>query len=1510
MSEIENTATIRVVADASGVEAGLRPAVDAARRAEQSVAQVGSGATGSARNVEAAQRNIVQSIQRTTLAMQTGGRQTVAYYEALARQRGVDPATLAPYLNALRSVEQAQAHAGTSSAQLANAMRMVPAQLSDIGSQLVGGASPFTILVQQGSQLRDSFGSVSAALRGVGSSLLGLINPYTVVAAVVGALGYAYKVGADESAALQRSLILSGNAAGVTASQLSNVSRQVASLAHSREAGDVIGQMLQTARIPAESLQKFAVLAIDSQRVLGKSVQETVQDFADLGKSPLDALNRIDDKYHTISASTYFQVKALLAQGKATEASKVAQDAYFKAAEDQKDKVLQTLTSWERAWLNIKKYTSDAASAVVDFVGGHDSASSEKVAALVKARQDLNADLARAKQRGVARDGDNYDPSKDRDVLAIEAQIDANKRAVAAIQQKDQAEQDTAKSQSKFVEQNRARKDLLGDSDILLTQRQLRQRDLAAAEQRANDNNLSAEEKKQALDIVRKKYYDVYLEDLDLSIGKLQQQLAIEDLIGQRRKDQVQAQLDLGNITQQAALNQTAQQDLASIDRKIIEKRAELAKIRDKQNSEPQQQQINDAIGQLQEQRLTREQQLKNDLLRLDKQRADASRELFQAGILQATEERDNLLSQVEAQFQSNQEIGLGTIELAKLRAARLDNAAALKEEAAASLESFDSNSALAKLYREQAQALRDLGEAEVRGANKSEVLAQQKELWGQIENTAHDTFVSIFDSGKNAFDRLRDTLKSGLFELLYQMTVKQWVISIGAAVTVPGALPAQAASLASSGSSVSAGSSLIGAAQAASNLYKTINGSVGSSLGAGVSSLGNFAGSSSISAFGSGMGMTAEQAAAAQAAYAQAGMQGTASAIGYGQMAGTAASYAAGAIGGHYIGNAIAGDYSMAHGQTVTNVAAAIGTAIAGPLGGVVGGALGGIANRAFGMGNKEVQTTGISGTLSSTGTTAASYSTWHQKGGWFRRNKDGTDTTAFSSDTTAALTNGLDQLKAVSSNFATSLGVDATSIQGYTKQFKIDLGKDGNVADGITQLFNTVGDELATKLVPNVMQFSRTGETASATLERLAGDFDATTQMAQLIGKTATEAFGTAGIASAAAREQLVNLAGSASSLTSMAASYAQNYLTEGQRLAPVKKAVDDAMSSLGLAGVTTREQFKQVIDSLDLTTEAGARQYVSMMQLSDAFAQVHAASAALAKTEAQIADERKSLQDQLDQLTMSSAELLAKQRDALDDSNKALFDQVQAAQKVKTAQDAAKTSLGDFITQMKSFSTTAKGLNNNLALGSLSTLTPEQQYAEARRQFELTRQQAAAGDTTAQGNLQAVEQTFLQLSQKLNGGDSQYSSDLATVMRTNDQLAQWATQSVDVAQSSLDALNDSSATLTDISATLKAIATGMQYLPAALSGKDLAQFTQSFKPIDFSKMGTLDMTALVSEIKSLREEVKALRADQQRQTGDLIQAGAASTQHAAETVVDGVRAAVTDAAYAEANSTRELK
>ena len=98
---------------------------------------------------------------------------------------------LAESRDALEKTQTQLGKTSQSAAQTANAMRMIPAQMTDIVVGLSTGQSPFMVLMQQGGQLKDMFGGIGPAIKGVGTYVMGLVNPYSVAAASVGLLTYA-----------------------------------------------------------------------------------------------------------------------------------------------------------------------------------------------------------------------------------------------------------------------------------------------------------------------------------------------------------------------------------------------------------------------------------------------------------------------------------------------------------------------------------------------------------------------------------------------------------------------------------------------------------------------------------------------------------------------------------------------------------------------------------------------------------------------------------------------------------------------------------------------------------------------------------------------------------------------------------------------------------------------------------------------------------------------------------------------------------------------------------------------------------------------------------------------------------------------------------------------------------------------------------------------------------------------------------------------------------------------
>lgn len=158
---------------------------EAAARAQAELA-----ATQAAEKQSAALKNLLGSIDPTIRAFNSLDEQhaqLVAHFEAgringtqfehfntilnQTRERLSGVADVLP--EALSRQELAARRAGISIGQYNQALRMLPAQFTDIATQLAGGQSPFLILLQQGGQIKDSFGGVGNTLK----VFLSFLNP-------------------------------------------------------------------------------------------------------------------------------------------------------------------------------------------------------------------------------------------------------------------------------------------------------------------------------------------------------------------------------------------------------------------------------------------------------------------------------------------------------------------------------------------------------------------------------------------------------------------------------------------------------------------------------------------------------------------------------------------------------------------------------------------------------------------------------------------------------------------------------------------------------------------------------------------------------------------------------------------------------------------------------------------------------------------------------------------------------------------------------------------------------------------------------------------------------------------------------------------------------------------------------------------------------------------------------------------------------------------------------------
>lgn len=320
---------------------------------------------------------------------------------------------------AVGSLGDKVARFGTGATVSGQQTAQLSAQLQDFFVQVQAGGSPLTAFIQQGSQLSAVFGGFGNAARAVGALITPTVAAIGAAAGVVGTLGYAYVTAAREQEAFRRSIALTGNAAGVTTSQLNQLAKSAAVGSRGANA-ESLAQLVATGQVAVSVLAKANEAAQRLEREGGVAIKDTVQAFADLGKTPLESLKRLNDTQNFLTAATYKQVAALVDQGRAAEAAALAQLTFANEGIDRGKQLASSVGEIEKAWRNVTTAIRGAIDAIADI-----------------GRQDKpDADLARTQLRIVQLQGrlqgGRIGASNATDFLASD---DTARKELAALQQ-------------------------------------------------------------------------------------------------------------------------------------------------------------------------------------------------------------------------------------------------------------------------------------------------------------------------------------------------------------------------------------------------------------------------------------------------------------------------------------------------------------------------------------------------------------------------------------------------------------------------------------------------------------------------------------------------------------------------------------------------------------------------------------------------------------------------------------------------------------------------------------------------------------------------------------------------------------------------------------------------------------------------------------------------------------------------------------------------------------------
>lgn len=386
---------------------------EAAARAQAELA-----ATQAAEKQSAALKNLLGSIDPTIRAFNSLDEQhaqLVAHFEAgringaqfehfntilnQTRERLSGVADVLP--EALSRQEAAARRAGISVGQYSAALRTLPAQFTDIATQLAGGQSPFLILLQQGGQIKDSFGGLSPMLQALRDALFGfneesretsesaagisdaaealnntseaaeklgraggLLNTFNLaIAGTVGLL--ALLAGAAYSSSQQfdnvaRSLILMGGAGFSSMQQLNDAAKAVADNAGASlaESVDTLVQLNDTGKYTADQMSKIAksILAMGDA---GLDTKAALADFSRLASDPIKALASLNQQYGFVDEAMMKHIITLEKTKGKTAAANEAITLFANTMEDRSNKIVEATDNIGQAWNGLKAFASD-----------------------------------------------------------------------------------------------------------------------------------------------------------------------------------------------------------------------------------------------------------------------------------------------------------------------------------------------------------------------------------------------------------------------------------------------------------------------------------------------------------------------------------------------------------------------------------------------------------------------------------------------------------------------------------------------------------------------------------------------------------------------------------------------------------------------------------------------------------------------------------------------------------------------------------------------------------------------------------------------------------------------------------------------------------------------------------------------------------------------------------------------------------------------------------------------
>lgn len=247
-----------------------------------------------------------------------------------------------------------------SQGQYTAAMRMMPAQLTDVVTQLAGGQNPFLILIQQGGQVKDSLGGLSNTFKILKAAITPASLAMLAAGSAITAMGAAAYLTGKQFDEVATSVIFMGGAGFKSMEQLNTAAADVAAKtgASLSSVVDTMVDLNNKGGMTAKQMEVVAAAMTEMDKA-GRDSNESMAEFAKLTKDPIKGMAELNEKYGFLTEAQAKYVIQLKKTKGEEEATNEVINLFAKSMTERSKAVVEATDNIGQFWSGLKTTASN-----------------------------------------------------------------------------------------------------------------------------------------------------------------------------------------------------------------------------------------------------------------------------------------------------------------------------------------------------------------------------------------------------------------------------------------------------------------------------------------------------------------------------------------------------------------------------------------------------------------------------------------------------------------------------------------------------------------------------------------------------------------------------------------------------------------------------------------------------------------------------------------------------------------------------------------------------------------------------------------------------------------------------------------------------------------------------------------------------------------------------------------------------------------------------------------------